>query len=112
MLKENNPPEYQFFSRVATSASQRATRAVAVQGPIIWNNSSSPKNRNGSTHMVYPFPGAEEKEYMELLFATYVYRKYKTHKFMPELSLSSYFFTKKADLGHWYQTKYMVHTYF
>ena len=44
--------------------------------------------------MVYPFPGAEEKEYMKLLFATYVYSKYKTHKFMPDLSLSSYFSQK------------------
>ena len=26
VLQENNPPEYQFFSRVATSVSQRATR--------------------------------------------------------------------------------------
>ena len=47
--------------------------------------------------MVYPFPGAEEKEYMKLLFATYVYSKYKTHKFMPDLSLSSYFSQKKPS---------------
>ena len=47
--------------------------------------------------MVYPFPGVEEKEYMELLFATYVYSKYKTHKFMPDLSLFLFFHQKKPS---------------